>query len=47
VGALVEHRTPSPQQGRHSDFFRNTFEEPHDVATQRITSYEVVMLHPA
>jgi hypothetical protein len=47
MGALLERREPSLWQGKHSDFFRNTFEEPLDIAIQRTTSYEAVMLCPA
>jgi hypothetical protein len=33
AGTLPELHARSPLQGEHNDFFRNTFEEPHDVAT--------------
>jgi hypothetical protein len=46
MGVLPERHAWSPHQGRHSDFFRNTFEEPCGIATQHATSYEVVMLRP-
>jgi hypothetical protein len=44
---LPEHRVWSPLQGEHSNFFRNTFREPHGVTTLHATSHKVVMLHPA
>jgi hypothetical protein len=41
-------RRVEPQvHGEHSDFCRNTFEAPHNIATQHATSYEPIVLHPA
>jgi hypothetical protein len=46
VGAQPEHNARSLHQGEHNDFFRNTFEAPHDIATQHTTSYEAVVPRP-
>jgi hypothetical protein len=37
----------SPLPGEHSNFCRNTFEAPRNIATKHGTSYEAVVLHQA
>jgi hypothetical protein len=46
MGALPKSHARSPNQGGHSNFFRNTFEELRGTATQHATRYEVVILLP-
>jgi hypothetical protein len=46
MGVLPKCHEQSPWQGRHNDFFKITFEEPHGITTYRTTSYEADMLCP-
>jgi hypothetical protein len=46
AGAQSEHDARSLHQGKHSDFFRNTFDAPPNIATQHATSYEAVVPFP-
>jgi hypothetical protein len=47
MGTLPKHHARSPLQGERSNFFRDTFWEPHGIATLHATNHEAIMLCPA
>jgi hypothetical protein len=46
-GCAAKALCTGPHKDKDIYFFRNMFEEPHNITTELTTSYEVAMLRPA